>query len=110
MEQLKVSTNDLLSVVKKKVVASAVSRLSTEAFPMVGFALQLVVPTAATTSIPSRKVGEECWNSGLDGQLEAVPASVQLEVAMTAMSEAAQLWETLPTTSWVLDPYENPVT
>jgi hypothetical protein len=29
----------------------------------------------ATASIPSLKVGEECWNSGLDARLEAVVAT-----------------------------------
>jgi hypothetical protein len=43
-------------------------------------------------------------------QLETVAGSIQLEAAAAAMSEAAQLRETLPTTSRVLDPYENPVT
>jgi hypothetical protein len=108
MEQLNVGTNELPSVVKKKVVA--VSWSSTEAFPTAGLALQLVVPTAAATSIPERKMGEECWNSGLDGRLEAVTASIQLEEVVAAMSEAAWLWETLPTASWVLGPYEKPVT
>jgi hypothetical protein len=92
---------------------------STEAFPTVGLALKLEVPTAATASIPRRKVGEECWNSGLDNQLEAVAdsihlktvaASIQLEAVVAAMSEAAQLQETLPTASYVVGPYENPVT
>jgi hypothetical protein len=39
MEQLKVGTNDLLSVVKKKVAVAEASVLSTEAFPMAGLAL-----------------------------------------------------------------------
>ncbi len=60
MEQWKVRTNDLLSV------------LSMEAFF-------------------GRKVAEECWNSGSDGRLEAVTASIHLEVAATATSEAARL-------------------
>jgi hypothetical protein len=51
-------------------------------------------------SIPGQKVGEECWNSGLDGWLEVVvasihlkvvAASIHLEVAVAATSEAAQL-------------------
>jgi hypothetical protein len=42
-------------------------------------------------------------------QLEAVAASIQLEVEGAATSETAQLQETLPTVSRVLDPYENPV-
>jgi energy-converting hydrogenase Eha subunit A len=108
MEQLNVGTNELPSVAKKKVIA--VSWSSTEAFPTAGLALQLVVPTAAATSIPGRKMGEECWNSVLDGRLEAVTASIQLEEVVAATSEAARLWETLPTTSWVLGPYEKPVT
>jgi hypothetical protein len=58
MEQLKVGTNELPSVVKKNVVAA--SRSSTEAFPTAGLALQLEVPTTVVASIPSRKVGEEC--------------------------------------------------
>jgi hypothetical protein len=46
-------------VAKKKVTTAAASVSSTEAFLTVGLALQLVVPTAATTSIPSWKVWEE---------------------------------------------------
>jgi hypothetical protein len=42
--------------------------------------------------------------------LKAVAASIQLEVVVVAMLEAARLWETLPTASWVMGPYENPVT
>jgi hypothetical protein len=49
-------------------------------------------------SIRGRKVGEECWNSGLDGRLEAVVANIHLEAAV-ATSEAARLLETLPTAS-----------
>jgi ribosomal protein S12 methylthiotransferase accessory factor YcaO len=60
MEQFKVGTNDLPSVVKKKVIAAAVSVSSTEAFPMAGLALQLEVPMAAAASIRGWKVGEEC--------------------------------------------------
>jgi hypothetical protein len=93
-----------------------------------GLTLQLEVPMMAVASIPSRKVGEECWNSSLDGrlevvagsihlqtvaaciQLQAVAASIHLQAAVSATSEALRLRETLPTTSWVLDPYENPVT
>jgi hypothetical protein len=44
MEQLKVGTNDLLSMAKKMVAATAVSVSSMEAFPMLGLALQLEVP------------------------------------------------------------------
>jgi hypothetical protein len=46
MEQLKVGTNDLPSVAKKKVITGAMSVSSTEAFPMIGLALQLEVPRA----------------------------------------------------------------
>jgi hypothetical protein len=61
------------------------------------------VPTAAA-SIPGLKVGEKCWNSGLDDRLEvvaisihlkAVAASIQLEVVVAATSKATRLWETL---------------
>jgi hypothetical protein len=92
-----IGTNDLLSVAKKVVAASV---LSTEAFPTPGLALQLGVPIAATASIPGQKVREECWNSGLDGWLEVVvasihlkvvAASIHLEVAVAVTSEAAQL-------------------
>jgi hypothetical protein len=102
MEQLKVATNDLPSVAKKKIAAATASMSSTEAFPTTVIALQLEVATTAVVSVPSWKVGGggECWNSGLDGWLEAVAAT----------SEAAWLRETLPMTSRVLDPYENPVT
>jgi hypothetical protein len=97
MEQLKVGTNDLPSVVKKNVVAAVASVSSTEAFPMV-----------MAARIRSRKVGEECWNSGLDGRLEAMAASIHLKAIMAsihleatavAMLEAARLWETLPMAS-----------
>jgi hypothetical protein len=49
--------NDLSSVAKK-VVAATVS--STEAFPVVGLAFQVEVPTAAVANIRGRKVGKEC--------------------------------------------------
>jgi hypothetical protein len=68
MEQLKVVTNDLPLVAKKKAAMAAASVLSTEAFPTAGLALQLEVPMAVAASIPDRKVGEECYNSSLDGQ------------------------------------------
>jgi hypothetical protein len=97
-------------VAKKEVTVVATLVLSTEAFPTAGLILQLEVPTTAATSIPGRKVGEECWNSGLNGRLETVAASIQLEVAVATTSEAAQLRETLPTASRVLDPYDNTVT
>jgi hypothetical protein len=84
--------------------------LSTEAFHTAGLALQLEVPTVAAASIPGQKVGEECWNYGLDGRLEEVAANIQLEAVVVATSEAARLWEDLPTASRVLDPYENLVT
>jgi hypothetical protein len=104
-------------VAKKKIVAAAMSVSSTETFPMAGLALQLEVPTTAA-SIPGPKVGEECWNSSLDGQLETVVVSIHLEAvaasihleAVAATSKVVWLRETLPTTSRVLDPYENPVT
>jgi hypothetical protein len=101
---LKVGTNVLPSVAKKKVVVAAASVSSTEAFPTVGLTLQLEVSTAASR-IPGPKVGEEGWYSGLDGWLEAVTDSIHLEVAMVATSKAARLQKTLPMASWVLDPY-----
>jgi hypothetical protein len=61
-------------------------------------------------SIPGRKVEDECWYSSLYGRLEAAVASIQLEAAVAATSEATRLRETLPMASRVLDPYENPVT
>jgi hypothetical protein len=60
MEQLKVGTNDLPYVAKKKVAVAAVSMSSKEAFPTAGLALELEEPTVAADSIPGRKVGEEC--------------------------------------------------
>jgi hypothetical protein len=60
MEQLKVDTNDLPLVVKKKVTMVAASMSSTEAFPMARLALQLEVSTAAAASIRGWNVGEEC--------------------------------------------------
>jgi hypothetical protein len=84
-------------VVKKKIAAALVS--STEAFPMVGLALQVEVLTAVAT-IRGLKVGEECWNSsslcparGGGGHIEAC----------LAMGDP-------PHGISVLDPYENPVT
>jgi hypothetical protein len=59
MEQLKVGTNDLPLVSKKKVNVAAASVSSTEAFPAVELSLQLEVPTAVAASILVRKVGEE---------------------------------------------------
>jgi hypothetical protein len=117
MEQLKADTIYLSSVAKKKVAAAATSMSSTKAFPMAGLALQLEVPTTAA-SIRGWKVGEECWNSSLDGRLKvvvssihlkAVAASIHLEAAAATL-EAALLWETLPTASRVVGPYENPIT
>jgi hypothetical protein len=89
-------------VAKKKVVAAAESVSSTEALPMAGLALELEEPTAVVASIPGRKVGEECWNSYLDGRLEVVAANIQLEAAVAATSKAAWLQ--------VVGPYENPIT
>jgi hypothetical protein len=80
MEQLKVGTNDLLLVVKMKVIAATTSMSSTEAFPMAGLSLQLEVPMAVAASIPGQKVGEECWNSNLNDWLEAVAVSIHLKV------------------------------
>jgi hypothetical protein len=83
---------------------------------MAGLALKLEVATVA--SIPGLNVGEECWNSDLYARLEgvvdsihleAVAASIQLEATVEVMSKSARLWETLLTTSQVLDPFENPV-
>jgi hypothetical protein len=44
-----------------------------------------------TANIPGLKLGEERWNSGLDGRLEVVAASIQLEMVVVATSKAAQL-------------------
>jgi hypothetical protein len=102
-----IGTNDLPSVAKKKGVAARMAGPSTEAFPTVGLALQLEVPMVVVASILGRKVGGECWNSGLDGRPEVVAASIQLEAEVAATSEAALLRETLPKASGVLRPYEN---
>jgi hypothetical protein len=59
-------------VAKKKVTTALV--LSTE----VGLPLQVDVPMMAA-SIPHPKVADKCWNYGLDAQLEAMAASIQLE-------------------------------
>jgi hypothetical protein len=82
---LKVGTNDLPPVAKKKVVAVVTLGSSTEAFPTVGLTLQLEVPMATVASIPDQNVGEECWNSGLDGRLEAVLASIRLEAVAASI-------------------------
>jgi hypothetical protein len=55
MEQLKVGTNDLPKVVKKKAAAASMS--SMESFPTVGLALELEAPTTAVANIPGQKVG-----------------------------------------------------
>jgi hypothetical protein len=83
-------------VAKKKVATTSVS--STEAFPMMGLALQLEVPMAEL-SILGPIVREECWNSGLDAQLEVVAASIQLEAVVVATSKSSWLWGTLPMAS-----------
>jgi hypothetical protein len=80
-----------------------------EALPMVGSAIQLEVSMAAA-SILGLKVEDECRNSALDAQLEAVAASIHLEAMVAATSKSTQLRETLLVASQVLDPYENPVT
>jgi hypothetical protein len=41
--------------------------------------------------------------------LEAVATSIPLEAVVAAKLKSVQLWETHPTASRVLDPYENPV-
>jgi hypothetical protein len=81
---LKVGTNVIPSVAKKKVIAAAVPVSSTEAFSTMGLALQLEVCMAAA-SIPGLKVEEKCWNSSLDGRLEAVAASIHLEVVVASI-------------------------
>jgi hypothetical protein len=75
MEQLKVGTNYLPSVEKKKVAAATASVSSMEAFSTAGLALQLEVPMAGAANIPGRKVGEECCNYGLDGWRRWRPVS-----------------------------------
>jgi hypothetical protein len=72
---LKGGTNVLPSVAKKKMAVIAALVSSTKAFPMAGLALQLKMPTVATR-IAGPKVGDECWNSGLDGRLEVVAESI----------------------------------
>jgi hypothetical protein len=56
---LKVDTNVLPSMVRKKVIMAVVSVSSTKAFPTVGLALQLEVPTVAA-SISDPMVRGEC--------------------------------------------------
>jgi hypothetical protein len=65
-------------MVQKKVVAVAASISSNEAFPTAELALQLEVLTTVV-SISGPKVGNECWNSGMDDRLEVVVASIHLE-------------------------------
>jgi hypothetical protein len=72
-------------VVKKKVTVATASISSSEAFPTTGLALKMEVPTPVVASILDRKVGEECWNSGLDGRLEAVLASIHLKVVVVSI-------------------------
>jgi hypothetical protein len=52
MEQLKIGTNDLPYVAKKKVDADGALVLSMEAFPTMGLTLELEVPTTTAASIP----------------------------------------------------------
>jgi hypothetical protein len=40
---------------------------------------------AATVNIRGSRVGEECWNSDLDGRLEVVAASIHLEVVKASI-------------------------
>jgi hypothetical protein len=79
--------------VVKKVAAAATSVSSIKAFPTVGLALQLEVPTVVS-SIRVLKVGEECWNSRLDGRLDVVAASIHLETV------AASCWVPLAICCW----------
>jgi hypothetical protein len=58
IEQLKVGTNDLQLVAKKKVTVATMLMSSMKAFPMVGLALLLEVPMVTAASIPGQKVGE----------------------------------------------------
>jgi pseudouridine-5'-phosphate glycosidase len=58
IEQLKVGTNDLQLVVKKKVTVATMLMSTMKAFPRVGLALLLEVSMVTTASIPGRKVGE----------------------------------------------------
>jgi hypothetical protein len=71
MEQLKVATNDLPSVAKKKIAAATASMSSTEAFPTTVIALQLEVATTAVVSVPSWKgggsAGTLAWLAGGGG-------------------------------------------
>jgi hypothetical protein len=99
----------VLPLVAKKVITAAMTSVSSkEAFPTTGLGLYLELPMVVA-SIPCLKVGQECLNSSLDGWQEAVVASIHLE-AVAITSKPTLLHETLPTASWVLDPYENPVT
>jgi hypothetical protein len=85
MEQFKVGTIDLLSVAKKKVTMATTSVSSMEVFPTVRLAFQLEVPTEVAASICGRKVAEECWNSGIDGRLKVVVASIHLKVVAVSI-------------------------
>jgi hypothetical protein len=64
MEQLKVGTNELPLVPKKKVIMAKASVSSTEAFPMAGLALQLVVPTLVAASILAKRWGRSAGTLG----------------------------------------------
>jgi hypothetical protein len=62
MEQLKVGTNDLSYVAKKKVIVAVALVSSMEAFPTMGLALELEVPTTMMANIPGQKGGVlELW-------------------------------------------------
>jgi hypothetical protein len=60
---------------------------------------------AANFRVP--KVGEECWNSGLDGRLEAVAASIHLEVVAANIRSEFSLWWPFPMGKDYLSPLKR---
>ncbi len=115
MEQLKIGTNDLPSVAKKKVAIAVASVSSMEAFPTMGLPSCWRCPRRQRPVSGARRWGRSLgtlsWMAVVASiHLKAVVATIHLEVAMVAMLEATWLRETLPTASQEVGPYENPVT
>jgi hypothetical protein len=91
---------------------------STEVFQRVAApALYVELSTVmATASNPDLGVGEECRRVDLNAAVGEGARSMDLLVARSLPEAVAATWkvhrlfEILPTTSWVLGYYENPVT
>jgi hypothetical protein len=91
---------------------------STEAFQRAATpSLQVELPMAmATASNPDLAVEEECRKTDIDTAVGEGTRRMDLKAAKILLEAVATTWkvhrlrEILPTTSWVPDYYENPVT